>query len=127
MAIGRSATGGVTRRRFFGVRFYLVLAFAAVALITAGLAFTLVSGSSEGGANERAAELAVGRAVRLADRIGDTHRSEWDTVLMTVEDPGFSAWIVDRDRRRITPRRAHGVVLRDVPGHRTALTAALRG
>jgi signal transduction histidine kinase/HAMP domain-containing protein len=126
MAIGRSTDAGGTRRPF-GVRLYLAIAFAAVAVITAFLAYVLVTGSSEGGANERAAEITVGRTVRLADRIGGRHESQAQTELGVIADPGYSVWVVDRHRRRITARTSHGIVLRDVPGHRSALTAALRG
>ena len=54
MAIGAAQDGRAAARRPFGVRLYLALAFAAVALITAGLAYLLVSDSSEQAADERA-------------------------------------------------------------------------
>jgi signal transduction histidine kinase/HAMP domain-containing protein len=126
MAIGRSTDAGGSRR-LYGVRLYLAIAFAGVAVITALLAYVLVTGSSEGGANERAAEITVGRTVRLADRVGSSHEAQAQAQVASVQDPGYSVWVVDRHRRRITVRRSHGVVLRDVPGHRAAIKAALRG
>ncbi len=53
-----------------GVRLYLAIAFAAVALITAGLSVLLVSDSSEDTATDRAEEITVGRSVaaRRQDR-----------------------------------------------------------
>ena len=46
MAIGDSAVGGRLKRPF-GVRLYLTIGFAAVALIAAGLSYLLLTGSSE--------------------------------------------------------------------------------
>src|ERR687897_1265272 len=54
-----------SRPRPYGVRLYLAFSFAAVALITAGLAYLLVSDTAERAADEELAELAVGRTVRL--------------------------------------------------------------
>ena len=59
------------RRRPFGVRLYLAVAFAAVALITAGLAYLLVSDTGERAADEELTQIAVGRTVGLADEIGN--------------------------------------------------------
>ena len=55
------------RRRPFGVRLYLAVAFAAVALITAGLAYLLVSDTGEQAADEQVTQIAIGRTVTLAD------------------------------------------------------------
>ncbi len=68
---GSSTTPRSVRRRPFGVRLYLALAFAAVALITAGLAYLLVSDTGERAADEDLTQLAIGRTVQLADEIGN--------------------------------------------------------
>ena len=59
------------RRRPFGVRLYLAVAFAAVALITAGLAYLLVSDTGERAADDELTQIAIGRTVELADEIGN--------------------------------------------------------
>jgi two-component system phosphate regulon sensor histidine kinase PhoR len=131
MASGSAAIGepvpAARSRRPFGVRIYLTIAFAAVALIAAGLSYLLITGSSEEAASERAADITVGRAVRLADRIGAHPRGEVAVQLTSVSDPGFSAWAFDRRRNLLTPPFSHGVPVRTVPGRRQAVAAAVRG
>ncbi len=58
------------RRRPFGVRLYLAVAFASVALIALGLAYLLVSDSTELVADDELTQLALGRTDSLADEIG---------------------------------------------------------
>ena len=113
--------------RPFGVRLYLALAFAAVALITAGLSVLLVSASGEDTAGERAEEITVGRSVRLADRIGDRAPQAATTLLTDVTDPGYAAWVFDRRGELLTPDLSRGIELEDVPGYRRALRMAQRG
>ena len=125
MAIGQSQPGA--RRRFGGVRLYLAIAFAAVALISAGLSVLLVSDSSESTANQRSTEIAVGRAVRLADRIGDRPQKAAPTLLADIADPGYSGWVFDRTGQLLTPQVSRGVPLGDVPSHGRAVRLALRG
>ena len=124
MAIGQSQTGA---RRPFGVRLYLAIAFAAVALITAGLSVLFVSDSSENTANERAVEIAVGRTVRLADRIGDRPADAAPRLLADISDPGFAGWVFDERGKLRTPDVARGVPLADVPSQARAVRLALRG
>ena len=50
------------RRRPFGVRLYLAFAFTGVALITAGLAYLLVSETGQEAADEQLDEIARGSA-----------------------------------------------------------------
>jgi two-component system, OmpR family, phosphate regulon sensor histidine kinase PhoR len=124
MAIGQSQSG---TRRPFGVRLYLAIAFAAVALISAGLSVLLVSDSSETTADQRSVEIAVGRSVRLADRIGDRPEEAASTFLADVADPGYSGWVFDRRGELLTQRFSRGVPLDDVPGHTRTVRLALRG
>jgi signal transduction histidine kinase len=125
-AIGQPTAASQTRRPF-GVRLYLTIGFAAVALITAGFSYALISGSSENAASERSADITVGRTVRLADRIG-TH--PWTLArpeLESISDPGYSAWAFDDRGHLLTPPASRGVPLGSVPGRRTAVAVALRG
>src|SRR5215211_4422292 len=126
MAIADSpATGG--SKRPFGVRLYLTLGFAAVALITAGLSFLLLAGSSDEAASQRAAEITVGRAVSLADRIGSHVPKKAQKQFGTITDPGFSAWVYDRNRKLLTSKRSRGVFLHEVGNHPQAVRLALHG
>ncbi len=125
-AIGQPAKGSRTRRPF-GVRLYLTLAFAAVALIAAGLSYVLISGSSDNAASERAADITVGRTVRLADRIGAHPVGRASTEIESISDPGYSAWVFDGQGHRLTSSVSRGVHLSTVPNRAMALAVALRG
>ncbi len=125
-AIAQTATATRTRRPF-GVRLYLTIGFAAVAMITAGFSYLLVSGSSNNAASERASDIIVGRTVRLADRIGTHPWTLARAELESITDPGYSAWVFDDKGHLLTPPFSRGVVLGSVPGRRPALAVALRG
>jgi signal transduction histidine kinase len=118
---------GARRPRPVGVRLYLAIAFAAVALITAGLAALLVTGSSDDEANERAVELTLGRTQALADRIGERPEKAIPTLLADISDPGYSAWVFNARGNLITPEFSRGVALSDVPGRFKAKNDALLG
>jgi signal transduction histidine kinase len=109
------------------MRLYLTIGFAAVAMITAGFSYLLVSGSSNNAASERASDIIVGRTVRLADRIGTHPWTLARAELESITDPGYSAWVFDEKGHLLTPPFSRGVVLGSVPGHRTATDVALRG
>jgi signal transduction histidine kinase len=126
MAIADSAGSGRSKRPF-GVRLYLTIAFAAVALITAGLSYLLITGSSDDAASQRAADITVGRAVGLADRLGSYVPAKAQKQLGTITDPGFSAWVYSRNREPLTPRHSRGVDLDEVEDHAGAVTMALHG
>jgi signal transduction histidine kinase len=126
MAIADSAGSGRSKRPF-GVRLYLTIGFAAVALITAGLSFLLLTGSTDDAASQRAADITVGRAVGLADRIGSHVPRKSSKAFASITDPGFSAWVFDRNGKRITPKHSRGVLLRDVQDRREAIRMALHG
>jgi signal transduction histidine kinase len=126
MAIGDSAGTGRSKRPF-GVRLYLTIGFAAVALITAGLSYLLLTGSSDEAASQRAADITVGRAVRLADRIGGYIPKKSQQAFISITDPGFSAWVYDRNRQLITPKHSRGLEPRDLDNHREVIRMALHG
>jgi two-component system, OmpR family, phosphate regulon sensor histidine kinase PhoR len=123
----REALRARSERRPFGVRLYLALAFAAVALIAAGLSYVLASGSSESAAQQSSSELAVGRTVHLADAIGAAPSRRASEIVEHRTHPSYSAWVYNLAGRRVTARASEGVTLGSVPGHRQARAAALRG
>ncbi len=115
------------RRRPFGVRLYLAVAFAAVALITAGLAYLLVSDTGERAADEELSQIAVGRTVGLADEIGNRPPRAAETTLAGLAAEGFSAWVFNNDGRLTTAQTSQGVELLAVPGARRAVRSSLTG
>jgi signal transduction histidine kinase len=115
------------RRRPFGVRLYLAFAFAAVALITAGLAYVLVGDTGTGAAERELAELAVARTVRAADAIGTRPQGQTRPTLDGVVEEGFAAWVFDADGNRIGPGISAGIGLLEVPDARRAVESASRG
>ena len=96
-------------------------------MIAAGFSYLLITGSSNDAASERAADVTVGRTVRLADRIGARPPGEAARGDRSVKDQGYSAWVFDARNRLLTPRTSRGVALDEVPGHRMAVAAAMRG
>jgi len=115
------------RRRPFGVRLYLALAFAAVALITAGLAYVLVSDTGDRAADDELTQIAIGRTVSLADEIGNRPRRDAATTLGGITEGGYSAWVFDHDGDLATARGSRGIDLGSVDGQREAVQAALIG
>jgi signal transduction histidine kinase len=126
MAIGES-TGMGRSKRPFGVRLYLTIGFAGVALIAAGLSYLLLTGSSDDAASQRAADITVGRAVGLADRIGRHPAGQSQNQFSSIADPGFSAWVYGRNRALLTSTRSRGVVVHEVENHPGDVTMALEG
>jgi signal transduction histidine kinase/HAMP domain-containing protein len=115
------------RRRPFGVRLYLAVAFAAVALITAGLAYLVVSDTGERAADDELTQISIGRTVSLADEIGNRRNRAAATTLAGITEEGYSAWVFDSDGRLTTTEESRGVDLFAVPGAREAVRAALIG
>ena len=56
------------KRRLFGVRLWLGLMFSAIGILTGATVYIVVAGSSEGAAESRSQDLAVGRTLRFARR-----------------------------------------------------------
>jgi signal transduction histidine kinase len=124
-----SSTGrqGSVRRRPFGVRLYLALAFAAVALITAGLAYLLVADTGQRAADEDLTQLAVGRTVGLAEEIGNRPPRAAAATLAGITEEGYSAWVFAADGRLTTSQTSQDVELLEVPNARRGVQAALIG
>ncbi|MDX6583347.1 MAG: two-component system, OmpR family, phosphate regulon sensor histidine kinase PhoR [Solirubrobacterales bacterium] len=127
MAPSRRSTPRSVRRRPFGVRLYLALAFAAVAMITAGLAYVLVSDTGVQAADEDLVQLAVGRTVGLADEIGARPQRAARTTLAGISEQGYSAWVFEDHGRLVTADTSGGVDLLSVPGGRQGVRSALIG
>lgn len=115
------------RKRRYGLRLYLVAAFAAVALITAGLTVLIASGISFDAADESAVEVSVGRSIRLADAIGAEPDPATFDVADAVNDPGFSSWVFDANGALISSKFSRGVDVDEVPLYRARVNEARRG
>jgi len=115
------------RRRPFGVRLYLAFAFAGVALITAGLAYLLVSESGQEAADEQLDEIARGTAVSLASDVGARPEGGAQTVLESGDNEAISAWVFDTENRLITNRTSEGVSLSEVDRFQRAVREAQNG
>src|SRR5688572_6929187 len=97
------------RRRLFGVRLYLAVAFAAVAFITAALAYLLVNDTGQRAADEELNQIAIGRTVSLADEIGNRPRKAADATLAGITEEGYAAWVFDPSGRLLTEKTSAGV------------------
>ncbi len=116
------------RSRPFGVRLYLAFAFAGVALITAGLAYLLVS--SETGqeeADQQLDEIAQGRTFRLADEVGDRPEDRSQAAIDVATEEGFSAWAFDSDAKLLTTDVSQSVNVGEVERGRAGVRTALDG
>ena len=84
------------------MRLWLGAAFAAVGVITAATVYLFVSDSSERVLSDRTTDLAVGRTITLADRVGDSRRDPRD-LISGAEGAGFQAWYFDENGKLIAP------------------------
>ena len=109
------------------MRLYLAFAFAGVALITAGLAYLLVSQTGTEEADERLDEIASGRTSRLAGEVGNRAARNSQAAIDLATEEGYAAWVFNPDGRIITTRISEGVHLADVEQSGRAVRAALAG
>jgi signal transduction histidine kinase len=77
------------------MRLWLVAGFTLVGGLTVAIMFIAVTNSSEDVLSERATELAVGRTVSLADRIGAADSAETEAVVEAANGQGYAAWFFD--------------------------------
>ena len=115
------------RSRPFGVRLYLAFAFAGVALITAGLAYLLVSESGQREADERLDDIAAGRTFALADEVADAGLRKAQDTLDVATQEGFSAWVFGGDGELLTARTDEGLSVQEVEQTNKAIGEALVG
>lgn len=109
------------------MRLWLGATFATVGVITAAAVYVFVNDSTGRVVSERSSELAVGRTVRVADRIGDLPQSGAHEVLAANRSDGFSVWAFDRNGRLIGGASPTDPVLAAVEDRRQALGLALAG
>jgi two-component system, OmpR family, sensor histidine kinase VicK len=107
------------------MRLWLGAAFAGVGLITAASVYLFVSDSTERVLSDRSTELAVGRTISLADRIGDAEGDPSD-VIAGATGAGFRAWYFDEDGHLVAPQTPNRA-LDAIRFRRKAVDVALEG
>lgn len=78
------------------MRVWLAAGFTLVGGLTVAIMFIAVTSSSEAVLSERSTELAVGRTIRLADRVAEPNQ-DIKTQVEAAEGDGFAAWYFDAD------------------------------
>jgi two-component system sensor histidine kinase VicK len=78
------------------MRLWLAGGFTVVAVLTVAIMFGSVTGSSRELLSERSTELAVGRTIRLADRLADPD-VDVDAEVQAANGEGFAAWYFQSD------------------------------
>jgi len=125
--VAAKPTDPIPRRRRFGVRLWLSLAFAAVGIVTGISVYVFVSGSSEDSADERSTELAIGQTFRLAEQVEQTAPGLADEVVEGARSESFAAWVYDRRGELTTPASVLELNISEVPRRAEALRRALSG
>jgi signal transduction histidine kinase/HAMP domain-containing protein len=120
----RSGDAGAPSGPHVGIRIWLGAAFAAVGVITAASVYLLVRDSSERVLSERSTELALGRTIGLADRLGGSQNPV--ELIRGAKSPGFRAWYFDERGSLVAPAPA-GPLLRRIESRRAAVDTALGG
>jgi signal transduction histidine kinase/HAMP domain-containing protein len=130
----RMAVEPARAKRPFGVRLWLALMFAAVGILTGTSVYLFVSGSSEGAAEERAVDLAVGRTFQVRQQV---ERALPDAPLQSDNAPtsllaetrseSYRVWLYDSDGNLLSRPSVVNVEIDEVPRREAALRQALGG
>ena len=107
------------------MRLWLGAAFAAVGLVTAATVYFFVGDSSERVLSDRSNEIALGRTIRLADRVGDAEGDPADVVAGAIGG-GFQAWYFDPNGHLVAPQTPNRT-LAAIGARRRAVSRALDG
>jgi signal transduction histidine kinase len=111
------------------MRWWLALAFAAVAALTAFSVTEVFTHRAERALRDRATALAAGETVAAAEAIRSTIGSESFLAAVASEARArrLALFVMDPDGRLLTPANSRGVRMADVDSAREGLTTALRG
>jgi len=111
------------------MRWWLALAFATIAALTALAVAQVFSHRAETALGSRGQELAVGQTVSAASAITQALRKGLirDAVKPIADRRRFSIYVFDENGRPVTPTVSRGIAFSSVPGGREALQAALQG
>ncbi|HET6830559.1 MAG TPA: ATP-binding protein [Solirubrobacterales bacterium] len=135
----RPAIHPIRRRRPFGVRLWLGLMFSAIGILTGATVYIVVAGSSEGAAESRTSDLAVGRTTRLRAKLepqlpeGRMTKANAPVAALREDGPAedFRAWLYNNPPRGpsqlVSPATVAGLNIATVRGRAEAVSAALNG
>jgi signal transduction histidine kinase/HAMP domain-containing protein len=130
----RPALQRTRARRPFGVRLWLALMFAGVGILTGASVYLFVSGSSEGAAEDRSVEVAVGRTFQVRQQIEAqlpsaplNRENAPEEPFEEIRSEAYRPWLFDRDGNLLSAAEVVGVEFEQVPTRGTALRQALGG
>lgn len=113
------------RRRHVGMRVWLAAGFTLVCFLTAGILYSFITDRSQDVLKDRSTELAVGRTLRLAERLREENVDP-QVELKSSQGEGYSAWYFDLDGNLIAPENASESRFSEDGVDREALEATLR-
>ncbi|HMT05756.1 MAG: HAMP domain-containing protein [Solirubrobacterales bacterium] len=113
------------RRRHIGMRVWLAAGFTLVCFLTAGILYSFITDKSQDVLNERSTELAVGRTVRLADRLSQPD-VDAQAELEAANGEGYTAWYFDSTGSLIAPENPNAA-WPESKGYEETLDLALEG
>jgi signal transduction histidine kinase len=135
----RPAIQPIRKRRVFGVRLWLGLMFSAIGILTGATVYIVVSGSSESAAESRTQDLAVGRTLRVREKVEPNlpegrmtkANAPVDVLRETQPTEDFRTWLYNNPPRGapklVSPGTVAGLSIATVRGHRAAVSDALDG
>jgi signal transduction histidine kinase len=111
------------------MRWWLALAFAGIAALTALAVAQVFTARSESAIRERAQELVAGAAVAAAAQIPPdaTVASVEETVASFGESRDVALFVFSPSGQRVTPARARGISVEELPNYDVLLARALEG
>ncbi len=114
-------------RQWLGMRWWLGIAFASIAALTAIAVVRVLSSQSEDAFRASAVEFAVGNSVAAADTLGraETPRQQRVQAERIARNRGLSLFLFDADGRLVTAARSGTVGFEEVPAGAEALASAL--
>ena len=139
MTADRPAIQPVRKRRPFGVRLWLGLMFSAIGILTGATVYIVVAGSSEGAAESRTSDLAVGRTLRLREKVepqlpaGRMTKANAPVDVLRESRPAedFRTWLYNNPPAArpslVSPETVAGLSIATVRGRAEAVRTALDG
>ncbi len=135
----RPAIQPIRKRRPFGVRLWLGLMFSAIGILTGATVYIVVAGSSEGAAESRTSDLAVGRTLRVREKVepelppGRMTKANAPVEALRDTRPSedFRTWLYNNPPtgppKLVSPEAVAGLSIATVRGRAAAVRTALDG
>ncbi|MCB0877210.1 MAG: ATP-binding protein [Solirubrobacterales bacterium] len=135
----RPAIQPIRKQRPFGVRLWLGLMFSAIGILTGATVYIVVAGSSEGAAESRTADLAVGRTLRVREKVepqlpeGRMTKANAPVEVLRENRPigEFRGWLYNNPPasrpKLVSPATVAGLNIGTVRGRAEAVRTALAG